>query len=261
MNSEKRTQVLLLMSLILILFILNYNYLDTKLQGFLIQQESVFIDRVIDGDTIVSGNQSIRLLGINTPERGEPYYQEAKVFLENLVLNKTIYLEFGKDKTDRYDRTLAYISLDNKNINLELVKNGYANIYFPSGRDVYYNKFLMAWQDCNENLCKTSTNQCVQCIELKEFDHEAELIGLYNSCGFDCDLTDWTIKDEGRKKYLFPSFNLKGHSEVSIIVDKSNKIDTDNILYWIRKDYVWTRSGDTMFLRDGDGKLVLWENY
>ena len=40
----------------------------------------------------------------NSPERGEPYYAEAKEFLNERILNKTVRLEFGKDKYDRYNR-------------------------------------------------------------------------------------------------------------------------------------------------------------
>ena len=91
---------------------------------------------------MISENKtSVRLLGINTPEKGEIYYGEAKEFLEYQVLNKTIRLENGKDKTDLYGRKLSYIFLGTKNINLELVKEGLANFYFPSGKDINYNDF------------------------------------------------------------------------------------------------------------------------
>ena len=56
-------------------------------------KETVIASRIIDGDTIVVNNVSIRLLGMNTPERGEKYYQEAKNYLALLISNKTIWLE------------------------------------------------------------------------------------------------------------------------------------------------------------------------
>jgi len=30
---------------------------------------------------------------------------------------------------------------------------------------------------------------------------------------------------------------------------------------WKKKDYVWTKTGDSLFLRDSKGKLVLWKSY
>ena len=143
---EKDKQKLLLVALILILFAINYPFLDKALEKFLDEGEVIIVERVIDGDTIVSGNNSIRLLGINSPERGEKYYDEAKVFLEDLILNKTVRLEFGKDRYDKYDRTLAYIFFNNQNINLELIKKWFANSYFPSGKDEHYNEFRNAWE-------------------------------------------------------------------------------------------------------------------
>lgn len=86
--------------LVVFLVAINYSFLDKTITGFLTEGnlKEVHVDRIIDGDTIESGNQSIRLLGINTPERGEKYYKEAKEFLGNNIFNKTVQLEFGRDK-------------------------------------------------------------------------------------------------------------------------------------------------------------------
>src|SRR3989344_5970003 len=112
MNSRKK-QIQLLFLLILILFAINYNFIDRTLENFLETKETAFVSRVIDGDTIEvligEKKESVRLLGINTPERGEVLYEEAKKFLEELSLNKSVRLEFGRDKYDRYNRTLAYV--------------------------------------------------------------------------------------------------------------------------------------------------------
>ena len=62
------------------------------------------VRRVIDGDTIVAESRSIRLLGINTPERGEEYYLEAKEFLEDyLYINQKLRF---RDKL-KYQITVA----------------------------------------------------------------------------------------------------------------------------------------------------------
>jgi len=255
----KTKYILLLVLFALGLFLAIYPFLDAKLQGYLISSDTAFIDRVIDGDTIVSNETSIRLLGINSPEKGEKYYSEAKEFLEDLILNKTVRLEFGKEREDRYRRTLAYLYLGNENINLKLVEKGYANIYFPSGRDMHYNEFAQAWEECNENLCEISKDECASCIKLTRFDYENEIIILKNICDFDCELTDWTIKDEGRKKFIFPEFNLESLEIIEILVGEDE--DNENTLYWKGETYVWTRTGDSLFLRDENNLLVLWESY
>ncbi|MCK4552618.1 thermonuclease family protein [Candidatus Pacearchaeota archaeon] len=256
-----KKNVIVLIGLIIILFAVNYSFLDSLLINLFDEGEVVIVEKVIDGDTIVAGKVSVRLLGINSPERKEQYYEEAREFLEDAVLNKTVILKFGKEKQDKYNRTLAYVFVGNKNLNLEMVKNGFANFYFPSGRDVYYDDFKSAWEECEENLCERSADECADCIELEEFDYENEIVVFYNKCDFDCELTEWEIKDEGRKSFVFPEFVLGVGKNVKVIVSEEDVVDNQEEVFWRRKDYVWTDSGDTLFLRDSKGKLVLWENY
>lgn len=260
---SKQKDVLTLIVLVILLISINYNYLDTKLTNLLSPSETTHVERVIDGDTFVIENKtSVRLLGINTPEKGELYYSEAKEFLENLTLNKTTKLEFGKDRYDKYQRILAYVYDNKNNINLEIVNNGLANYYFPSGKDKYYKKFKDAWENCiikNMNLCEKSKDKCFGCVELKNLNYKKQEIIFYNKCSYDCNLAGWTIKDEGRKKFVFGEFALKPNKEIKIIV--SNKTNTDDILYWKDEEYVWTSTGDSLFLRDDGGKLVLWKGY
>ena len=263
--NKKRKQISLLIFLIILFVIINYSFLDNFLvnlfgDGF--GSETGIVGRVIDGDTFVIGNESVRLLGVNTPEKGEYYYSEARKYLENLVLNKSVELKFGKEKYDRYNRKLAYTYLNEMNINLQLVENGYANFYFPSGKDKYYQEFFDVWKKCineNLNLCEKSKDECADCIVLKDLNVKEQKVVLHNKCDFDCFLKNWSIKDEGRKKFIFGNFILKKFGEVEIKVEDG--IDTKTKIVWENEDYVWTSSGDSLFLRDGKGKLVLYYTY
>jgi micrococcal nuclease len=90
---------------------------------------------VNDGDTVVLAGpekQAVRYLGIDTPEidhgRGtaEPFGIEARQYNQKLVLNGKVRLEFDKDKTDRYDRWLAYVFLeDGTFVNQAILAEGY----------------------------------------------------------------------------------------------------------------------------------------
>ena len=106
------------------------------------------ITRVYDGDTVKAQGHDIqikvRLVGIDAPETskkkrdpGQPYSQKAKKHLAGLVLNKTVDIKgYG---LDRYNRILGVISHDGKNINLEMVKAGLAEVYRgkpPRGFDI-----------------------------------------------------------------------------------------------------------------------------
>ena len=94
--------------------------------------------RVTDGDTITvtqNGFKSIiRLVGIDAPEKsrnkhepGQPFSQASTKFLAGMVLNKNVdIVSYGND---RYGRTLGVVYLDGKNVNLEMVKAGLAEVY------------------------------------------------------------------------------------------------------------------------------------
>jgi hypothetical protein len=253
---NKKKNIILLIILISLLFVIDYPFLNSIVENFLLGSENGIVERVVDGDTIIVKENSVRLLGINCPEKGERYYEEAKEFLENSVLNKKVRLEGIEN--DMYFRKLRYVFLGNENINLKIVDEGLANVYVLD--DKKYEKELRdAWEKCilkNKNLCEKSLDKCADCIGLK-FDNQ-EVI-FYNKCNFDCDLNGWTIKDEGRKKFVFKDFILDKDKEVKIIVGEG--INNGNNLFWKGEDYVWTSTGDTLFLRDSEGRLVLWEMY
>src|SRR3989344_76897 len=90
-----------------------------------IQTKEKIVTKIIDGDTIiVEGGETIRLLGIDTDEKSHKCYNEAKNRLEEILLNKKINLEItGKDPYGRY---LAYVKLNEENINLKIIKEGLA---------------------------------------------------------------------------------------------------------------------------------------
>jgi micrococcal nuclease len=117
----------LLFIFLILIFAVNYSTIDSYLIQTFDTSEYGIVERVVDGDTVKINGESVRLLGINSPEKGEIGYNEAKKFLEENILNETVRLEFGKSKNDMYGRKLAYIFYKGKNINLESVGEGYSN--------------------------------------------------------------------------------------------------------------------------------------
>jgi micrococcal nuclease len=96
------------------------------------------IIRVYDGDTVKAVGHDIaikiRLVAIDAPEishgkrkPGQPYGQRSKKYLTELVLNKTVDVKgYGLGP---YNRILGVITLNGKNINLEMIKAGLAEVY------------------------------------------------------------------------------------------------------------------------------------
>ncbi len=86
--------------------------------------------RVIDGDTFdLDGRGRVRLLGIDTPEDGDLWYDSARIFLERLTLGRQVTLQFDRQHRDRYDRLLAYVFIDTLFINEEIIEGGYGSVY------------------------------------------------------------------------------------------------------------------------------------
>ena len=91
--------------------------------------------KVTDGDSvkIKAGENinTIRLLYIDAPEKKQDYGIKSKNFLENLLLNKRVFVVTDKD--DRYGRQLADIYIYNNNeatyINAKMIKSGNAWVY------------------------------------------------------------------------------------------------------------------------------------
>ena len=96
--------------------------------------------QVIDGDTIKYRRKTIRLLGIDAPEKESPYFikgasqqpwaNKAKKFVEDAIFDAgTIKLIQARSK-DKYKRYLGYILVDDKNLNAELARARLAYTYY-----------------------------------------------------------------------------------------------------------------------------------
>ncbi len=116
--------------------------------------------KIIDGDTfLIEGGYSIRILGIDADERGYPCYDTAKNRLEELILNQEVKLEKGTEDKDQWCRYLRYMFFDDKNISLEMVKEGLAVARFSPEDVKYREEITQAEKEAKENKigCKWST--------------------------------------------------------------------------------------------------------
>jgi micrococcal nuclease len=98
---------------------------------------------VVDGDTLVlATGERVRLLGIDAPERDGPYTraeplgEAAAAFLRSAAEGRHVRLEFDAERRDRFARTLAYVYVDDLDVNAALLREGLARAYrrFPHRR-------------------------------------------------------------------------------------------------------------------------------
>ena len=92
-----------------------------------------YVTKIIDGDTAeLRGGDKVRLLGIDTPEEGQDFYDSASMFLTNAILHKNVELKFSHRKRDPYGRLLAYVFVDSAFINAKILNHGLGHVYlFP----------------------------------------------------------------------------------------------------------------------------------
>jgi len=103
------------------------------------------VTKIIDGDTvIVEGGDTIRLLGMDSDEKGYPCYTPAKKRIEELLLGREVYLEKDTEDKDQYGRFLRYIFLNGSNVNLQMVAEGLAVARFPEGKGLYRDEIAQA---------------------------------------------------------------------------------------------------------------------
>ena len=239
---------------------------------------TIKVINVIDGDTIkLSSGESVRLTGINAAETGEKCYQEAKDYLKQLAENKEVTFETDVDNKDQYNRLLRYIFVDGTNINVEIVKQGLAHVYIVGSNTKYKLELENA-----ENIAKTnkgclweeSTNSCKSCIKITNLHYDAvgndnynlndEYVIFQNICSQSCDLSGWSIKDDTASHiYTIPTFIVEEGASFTLYTGTG--ANTNSALYWGRTsgDYaaIWNNNGDTLYLRDNNGDLVLNNRY
>ena len=92
---------------------------------------------VVDGDTLdvtltSGGRERVRLIGIDTPERGECYAGKATGTARALAHRRRVVLrgDATQDTRDRYGRLLAYVWIEGRrDLGFQLIRRGLGRVY------------------------------------------------------------------------------------------------------------------------------------
>ena len=111
--------------------------------------KTAVVKKVIDGDTVELFNGLIlRYVGMTAPETGEPFEKESTEANRELVEGKEIKLEYDNYTSDKFGRILAYPIINNKNISIELVRKGMAElVIYQKRRSFIHQEELLKVQD------------------------------------------------------------------------------------------------------------------
>ena len=104
--------------------------------------------RVIDGDTfVIKTGDRVRLVGLDAPETGKCGAEEAKEQLTKLLSDEVIKIE--EEKRDVWGRRLGIVNIGNLNVNLEMVKSGWAR--YDSFSDIKNGEMKLAGEQAENN--------------------------------------------------------------------------------------------------------------
>ena len=235
--------------------------------------ETFRVKEVVDGDTIVlEDGTKVRYIGLNTPERDRPFYEEATEANRKLVENKEIRLEFDTVDIDQYGRTLAYVFVKDASgspqgetfVNLKLLRQGYANVFTVPPNVKYEELFREAEQEAREagrGLWATrETGIKIAHIQADAPGNDSEnpngeWVEIVNEGSEAVNLKGYSLKDAANHIYTFLAFTLQPGATVRLYSGQGQ--DDASSLYWgLVGEAVWNNGGDSAFLRDSEGNLV-----
>jgi micrococcal nuclease len=235
--------------------------------------ETFQVKEVVDGDTIVlEDGTKVRYIGLNTPERDRPFYQEASEANRKLVEGRKVRLEFDIVEIDRYGRALAYVFVGNSAgssqgetfVNLELLRQGYANVFTVPPNVKYEELFREAEREARETgrglWATQETGVKIAHIQADAPGNDSEnpngeWVEIVNEGSAAINLKGYSIKDEATHIYTFPAFTLQPGATVRLYSGQGQ--DDASSLYWgLVGEAVWNNGGDSAFLRDSEGNLV-----
>lgn len=133
------------------------------------ESEKALFSKCVDGDTayfLVNENEiKVRFLAIDTPESvstnvsEQPFGKEASDYTCNKISNANeIVLEYEKNKTDKYGRTLAWVWVDGSLLQEELIKNGYGQVAYIYGKYKYTDSLCKVQKYAINNLLNVWSN-------------------------------------------------------------------------------------------------------
>lgn len=227
------------------------------------------VTSIIDGDTIevaqASGSTTmVRLAGINAPESGECHFTQARDHLIDEILGHGVVLEtIG---TDRFGRTLAFISIEDIVVNEDLVGRGHAISLTPDPDTPYGERLLRAEEEAAEanrglwadDVCGAEGPIPAVQVTTVEFDPDGpdeeeldqELVVISNEGSSVVDIGNWVLRDESSlHRHLFrPGTQLLPGASLTV---------TSASLSWEPGGGpVWNNDGDLILLMDRSGRVV-----
>lgn len=231
--------------------------------------DEVTVASVADGDTIeVTRNsgesESVRLVGINAPERGACHFAEAREYLTGEILGDRVLLETVG--IDRFGRILAFVSRGDTNMNESLVSRGHAIALTPDEGTLASRQLLLAEKEAAEaDRGLWADDACgaegpIPPVRITEFRFDPEgpdgdvldqeFVVITNEGSSGLDISGWTLRDESSlHRHRFGSGTFLPAGESLKVTSASPSWDPGG-------GPVWNNEGDLILLMDESGRVV-----
>lgn len=235
---------------------------------------------VVDGDTVDvelgGGGETVRLIGVNAPERGECFAEAAAAALRELIAGREVRLERDTSDRDGHGRLLRHVHLDGSWVNEALVRDGYALARAYPPDTARAEELEIAEQRARAEGaglwgpqgCRAADDHGVELDVRADAPGDdarnpnGEWLEIRNSGGSPLDLSGWTVRDgSASNRYRFPDgTTLPSGATLRLATGCGD--DGPDRLHWCHEgSAVWNNDGDTAMLLDGGGRIVATHHY
>lgn len=231
--------------------------------------------RVIDGDTLVlDGDERVRVLYINTPEKKEEMGPEAGQFTRDLVLFKEVDLVYSADsERDHYGRLLAEVYVDGVSLEESLLSEGMAHLFLlaPERPPANIDRLIAAQARARqEGKGVWATERYRSTLHITSFHANArghdgenlngEYLRIANVTGQPLNVGGYTLSSAHGKVLTLPDFTIPAGYSFQILSGEGVTNDDPSAgplqIYWGSTFPIWINDGDAATLRDTSGHPV-----
>ena len=232
------------------------------------QMTQATVTRHVDGDTFdvaitdpppgMRTAETIRLLGIDTPELGEPLGAEAQDFTARRAGAGPVYLALDFRRRDRFDRLLAFVYLrDGTLLNAELLRTGLAAVYRADDLMYFFAQFEDLERDARQEgigLWEGRTAGVV--IVIIRNAGRAEHVELRNDGAAPVDISGWRIADDDGDMVSIPDETMLAPASMLAVGSGAGCVETPHPCLHVSPKNIWSNSGDDAALYDRGGTAV-----
>ena len=215
----------------------------------------------VDGDTFkvsiadppygMRTEETVRLMGIDTPEMDEPEGMKARDHVVRTVGAGRVYLAFDFRRRDRYDRLLAFVYLpDGTLLNAELIEECLAELYHYD--DLMY--FYEAFEDLERSAeCGHGDGVMIAAIRNHGRDEHVE---LRNHTSPAVDLSGWRLCDDDGDIVTIPAGTILAPGETLAVCSGTGCVGSPEPFLHLTTKNIWGNPGDVACLKDRSGALI-----